>query len=129
MFLIIFSATLATVSMLAAAGPAHADAITVEHSCPLQATQVTLEPGNGLDRDSLYANFFIVNPTAKEFLYTYKVQLRSSANRTEVREQVGSSPVLPHSKGWYREFIGVEFNKPSSYSIAQAIVSCVSTGS
>jgi hypothetical protein len=120
---------LATVSVLAAAGPAHADAITVEHSCPLQVTQATLEPGKGLDRDSLYANFFIVNPTGKEFLYTYKVQLRSSANRTDVREQVGSSPVLPHSKGWYREFIGVEFTKPSSYSIAQAIVSCVSTGS
>ena len=129
MFLATLSAILATLSVLAAAGPAHADAITVEHSCPLQVTQVTLEPGKGLDRDSLYANFFIVNPTAKEFLYTYKVQLRSSGNQTAVREQVGSSPVLPHSKGLYREFIGVEFTKPSSYSIAQAIVSCVSTGS
>jgi|GEM_PF-4683980 len=116
------------VAMLASNYVAHPGAIIVAHSCPLQVKQVNVELGKGVDRDSLYANFFVVNPTGKEFLYTYKLQLRSANNRSDVREQVASSPILPHSKGWYREFVGVEFSKPATYTVQQSIISCVNTG-
>src|SRR5579872_340108 len=119
--------------MLAAAVAAHAinpnGTIAVAHSCPLQVTKAILDAGKGFDRDSLYVNFFIANPTDKEFLYTYKLQLHSRTKRTDVREELGSNAVLAHSKGWYREFVGVEFAPPSDYTLDQTQLSCVSTGS
>jgi hypothetical protein len=116
------------VALLAANYVSHPGAIMVAHSCPLQVKQVNVELGKGVDRDSLYANFFVLNPTGKEFLYTYKLQLRSANNRSDVREQVASSPILPHTKGWYHEFVGVEFSKPAPYTVQHAIISCVNTG-
>ncbi len=103
-------------------------AISVVRSCPLKVSAVTLATGKGFDRDSLYANFVIVNGTAKEFLFTYKLQVRTPGKQSEVREQVGSSPILAHSNGTYREFVGVEFPNPGRYTLQQAIISCVSTG-
>src|SRR5579864_3885774 len=115
-------------SILAANFVNHPGAISVVHTCPLQVTKATLEAGKGLDSDSLYANFFIINPTDREFLYTYKLQLRSKNNHSDVREQVGSNSILPHSQGWYREFVGVDFSQPGKYALDQTIVSCASTG-
>jgi len=70
----------------------------------------------------------IINTTAKEFLFTYKLQVRTPGKQSEIREQVGSSRILAHSDGTYREFVGVEFTNPGRYTLQQAIVSCVSTG-
>jgi len=103
-------------------------AISVVKACPLKVSAVTLATGKGFDRDSLYANFVIANTTAKEFLYTYKLQVHTPGRQSEVREQVGSSPILAHSNGTYHEFVGVEFTNPGRYTLQQAIVSCVSTG-
>lgn len=105
-----------------------AGAISVVKSCPLKLSAVTLATGKGFDRDSLYANFVIANTTAKEFLFTYKLQVRTPGQHSEVREQVGSSPILAHSSGTYREFVGIEFTNPGRYTLQQAVISCVSTG-
>lgn len=129
MWVQVLVASVALVQLAAAQFVSHPGSITVAHQCPLQVTKVTLEPGTGFDHDSLYANFFIINGTDQEYLYTYKLQLRENEKQSEVREQVGSSPILPHTKGWYREFVGVEFAKPASYTLQQAIISCVGTGS
>lgn len=105
-----------------------AGAISVMKPCPLKVSAVTLATGKGFDRDSLYANFVIINTTAKEFLFTYKLQVRTPGKQAEVREQVGSSRILAHSNGTYHEFVGVEFANPGRYTLQQAIVSCLSTG-
>lgn len=127
----ILVASAALIYLAAAQFVAHPGSIAVARQCPLQVTKVTLEPGTGFDRDSLYASFFIINGTEQEYLYTYKLQLqlRGNEKQSDVREQVGSTPILPHTKGWYREFVGVELAKPASYSLQQTIISCVSTGS
>jgi len=103
--------------------------MSVTAPCPLRLAKVTLEPGKGFDRDSLYANFVLSNASNKEFLFTYKLLLRSGTNHSEVAEQVGASPILPHSKGLYREFLGVQFTNPAKYTLQQVSVSCVSTSS
>jgi hypothetical protein len=117
----------AVLAVLAANFVNHQGAITVQRSCPLQVSQVTLNSGKGFDRDSIYANFFITNSTKDEFLYTYTLQLRSGASRTQVSEQVASTPILPHSKGWYREFVSLEFTRPDRYTLDQSFISCVKT--
>ena len=106
---------------------APAPPISIASECPLRITATRVAQGRGFDRDSIYGSFYIIYTTADEYLYIYKLQLRSANNFTDVREAVGSTPIMPHSQGWYQDYIGAELFRPDRYALEQAFFSCVKT--
>jgi hypothetical protein len=96
-------------ALLAAAASATPTPEVIVHSpCPITVGAIDVRRGTGLDYDSDYAYLYLTNPGEHEYIFTVKFQVVT--DHVEVSDDVGSSPVLPHSKGWYREFLGSYYN-------------------